>query len=146
MIIIGQTQLSEIEALAETAYPQECCGLLVGQEDENRDVRITRVVASRNISATDRDDRFEIDPQVRFDLMRELRGSSERMVGHYHSHPDHPARPSATDAEMAFEPDLIWIIAAVVKGRATETAAFQATGAAAFRELTLEIAGPRQQP
>ncbi|MBF0247503.1 MAG: M67 family metallopeptidase [Alphaproteobacteria bacterium] len=106
---------ADISAQAERAYPRECCGLLVGTRDPGGDVTVTRVVPSPNVARHGGFDRFEVDPQVRFDLMRELRSGAEDIVGHYHSHPDHPAKPSQTDLDLAFEPDLAWLITAVMK-------------------------------
>ena len=50
-------------------------------------------------------------------------GPKQRIVGHYHSHPNNPAQPSTTDLEMAYEPDLVWLITSVVDGQATLTTA-----------------------
>jgi proteasome lid subunit RPN8/RPN11 len=125
MIILDASQLREIEAAGEASFPGECCGLLVGQDVGGMDVRVSRVVASPNLQADARDDRFEVDPQIQFDLMRALRGTAERIVGHYHSHPNHPARPSKTDAAKLFDTEMIWLITAVANGKAVETRAFQ---------------------
>ncbi|MDA0240849.1 MAG: M67 family metallopeptidase [Proteobacteria bacterium] len=141
MIDLTRDQLSEIEGYAKAAYPGECCGLLIGTTEGEDSIAITRIVPSRNLAAETRRDRFEIDPQVQFDTMRELRGGGERIVGHYHSHPDHPAHPSDTDAEMAYEPGLIWIITEVTNGAVTETAAFQALQSGGFKTLTINL-GP----
>lgn len=123
MIFLPPSELRKIEQAAENAYPAECCGLLVGHDGPGTDIVVTRAVESENLKAADRTDRFEVDPKVRFDLMRALEGTQERIVGHYHSHPDHPANPSATDLSMVWEPELIWLITAVEGGRAAETAA-----------------------
>lgn len=128
MIVIPAVVLDEIAAAAEAAYPEECCGLLIGHVDNgggddagDRDrVHVTRPVASRNVTTEPRRDRFEVDPALRFAVMRELGEGPERIVGHYHSHPDHPAEPSARDAEMAFEPDLVWVIVALADGRVVD--------------------------
>lgn len=125
MILVPHAVAGEIAAAAESAYPEECCGLLVGRGGDDVGgcgdcVRVIRAVASRNVTAERRGDRFEVDPAVRFALMRELGDGPDRIVGHYHSHPDHPADPSARDAEMAFEPDLVWVIVAVAGGRVVD--------------------------
>ena len=134
MIVVPEAGLARIAAAAEAAYPRECCGLLAGRMTPGG-ILVTRVVASRNTADGDQRDRFEVDPQVRFDLMRALEGSDERLVGHYHSHPDHPAVPSATDRRMAHEPDLVWLITAVAAGRATATRAWRpVAGTLGFRD------------
>ena len=101
MILIAPTYLDQMTRAAEAAYPRECCGLLVGKDTNDGFVTITKVVASDNVHPSGGNDRFEVDPRVRFDLMRELGEigdkprSSERIIGHYHSHPNHSAEPSA---------------------------------------------------
>ena len=124
MLRLSDLQLAHIRRAAERAYPEECCGLLVGHDGEG-DIRVTRVVDSPNVHPERTRDRFEVDPKIRLDLERELRGTPERIVGHFHSHPDHPAMPSETDRTMAFEPALIWVIVAVVGGGMEELRAFK---------------------
>jgi proteasome lid subunit RPN8/RPN11 len=125
VIVLPATLLSRIATSAQEAYPEECCGLLIGFRDADQRVRVTEIVEAANVAPPPRRDRFEVDPAVRFATMRRLRGSTQDIVGHYHSHPDGPARPSAHDAEMVYEPELIWLIVAVAAGRAGEAAAFR---------------------
>jgi len=129
MIHLSFSQLEDINGQAERAYPNECCGLLAGTTAADGTIIVTRVVASDNvlIEADGRggQDRFEVDAQVRFDLMRALHDTDESIIGHYHSHPDHPAKPSNHDLDQAFEPELIWLITATVKGRAGRTRAWR---------------------
>ena len=128
--------ISRIVAEAEAAVPNECCGLLVGTGDVESGLVVTDVVISPNIAAPNRPDRFEVDPEVRFRTMRRLEGTPYDIVGHYHSHPEHPAEPSATDLENAFEPDLAWLIAGVKAGQVTTLRAFRVEpDASAFRPL-----------
>ncbi len=124
MIVLRRSLLGQITDAAEAAYPEECCGLLVGQKEKAGIFRVSRAEASRNLAANGRKERFEIDPQLRFNLMRDLAGGGQRIIGHYHSHPDHPAEPSDRDLEMAWEPELAWLIIAVENGKAVQTAAF----------------------
>lgn len=125
MIRLTAHQFATITRAAEAAYPDECCGLLAGHEIDDG-WRVSRVVESRNVAQGDHADSFEVDPQVRFDLMRALdEAGGERMIGHYHSHPDHPARPSERDRAMAYEPELVWIIVSVADGRTEATGAFR---------------------
>lgn len=117
MIVISAAAHAGILAHAERAWPRECCGLLAGAggpgDPGGAEIFIRRACAARNVDASGRPDRFELDPQARFDLMRELEGGPEKLLGHYHSHPDGAAEPSAADCAMAHEPDLIWLICAV---------------------------------
>jgi len=111
MIILTAAQLASIADAAEAAYPGECCGLLVGHGA--RTIHVTRLAPAPNLLRSETGDRFELDPRIRFETERAVRGTAERIVGHWHSHPNGSATPSATDLEQAWEPDLIWLIAGV---------------------------------
>jgi proteasome lid subunit RPN8/RPN11 len=139
VIRIPQSCLRRIFHIAESAYPRECCGLLVGRPLGAAAVDITGIQPSPNVAPGRRHDRFEVDPKVRFDLMRELADGPDTMVGHYHSHPDHPAQPSARDREMAWEPDLVWLIISVIDGKAADCAAYRIDGESReFVEIAIE--------
>jgi proteasome lid subunit RPN8/RPN11 len=128
-------QMKAVVDQAEAAWPEEACGLLVGRVLPGPSWRVTRVEASRNL-ADNRKRRFEVDPGLRIGLERELRGGEEAIVGLYHSHPDMPARPSATDRTQVYEPRLVWLIVSVQGGQAIQTAAFHPT-AEGFRPVDL---------
>ena len=128
MILIAPTHLNQMTRAAEAAYPREWrpCG---GQRYK-RWVRDHHQGRSKdNVHPSGGNDRFEVDPRVRFDLMRELGEigdkprSSERIIGHYHSHPNHSAEPSVYDLACAFEPALIWIIIGLNGGKVQTVAA-----------------------
>jgi len=132
VVHIAAPLLASITGAAETAYPQECCGLLVGRDaprgkraggSEGR-LEVTAVRPSPNVTDGDPRKSFLVDARVHFELMRELGDGPERIIGHYHSHPDETARPSAHDRESVFYPDHVWVIIAVDDGRAGEVAAF----------------------
>ncbi len=146
MIQIPAPLLALITADAEAAYPKECCGLLAGQDNGSDgngggDVRVTRVEPSPNLAEGDQLDSFLVDPKIQFDLMRDLGDGPERIIGHYHSHPDHPARPSERDRQSVFYPDHIWVIVGVEKGRAGDVMAYvfdgDDNGGGDFREISL---------
>jgi len=109
-LILSQAQATQLRAAAAAAYPAECCGLLAGKGDDI--VEVTEVVAVPNVAA-DRQRRFDIDPQAQFDLLHRLRGSGQRMVGHYHSHPNGRGELSSHDRAMANDPDAIWVVIAM---------------------------------
>lgn len=117
MIVQIDPLLAEaIQRAAGVSYPHECCGLLTGEKSGNN-VIITGVHQSENVTSGDPTRGFEVDPKLRFDLMRmvESLGDGTEIIGHYHSHPDHLAEPSATDLSMAYETDFIWLICASSK-------------------------------
>jgi proteasome lid subunit RPN8/RPN11 len=143
MIFLSRAQLKEIADAAEAAYPGECCGLIVGRVRGNGDLEVTRVVASPNVAVGDapeggRRDRFEVDPELRLRLQRELEGGPERIIGLYHSHPGLGAQPSAFDLESVWEPELAWLITSVEDGQAVHTTAHVLdTDGRQFREIAL---------
>jgi proteasome lid subunit RPN8/RPN11 len=140
-VVIPAALLKTVTDAGEASYPDEACGLLIGRARPGDVIRVTGVEPAPNV-ATARGARFEIDPRVRFALARRLRGGAERVIGHYHSHPDLPASPSRRDLERAFEPDLIWLITSVRAGRAAETTASILDPAVPrFRRLALQVAG-----
>jgi len=116
-----------IRAHAERCYPHEACGLISGNHADDGTVTVTGVHESENVTARDPKTSFEVDPKVRFDLMRalEARDDGSEIIGHYHSHPNHPAEPSATDLAMTYEVNFIWLICSVTKDGATALNAFK---------------------
>lgn len=95
-----------LEALlgAAAATPHsEVCGLLFGEKD-----RIEAFQPTDNVAARPRD-AFEIDPRALFTALRAERASGPRLIGHYHSHPNGRAEPSAADL-AASEPGKLWLI------------------------------------
>ncbi len=85
---------------AKTAYPHECCGLLVGDSNDSGKV-VREVYPVENKNKVRAKDRYEIDPKEfdRIDQAATKKGWN--ITGIYHSHPDHPAEPSAFDKECA---------------------------------------------
>jgi len=141
-IHLNIVDLDRIEAAGVAAYPDECCGLLIGHDIGDGGIEVVRVVMSDNVEPGDTRSRFEIDPRLLIALQRDLRGGRDRIVGHYHSHPDHPARPSAHDARRAWQPEMVWLITSVIGGNAAETTAHVLEdGGGDFRQIGLQITG-----
>lgn len=122
---------SEFEALrrhGEETYPHECCGVLLGQFDDDG----TRVVTSIARCGNTRDDsphnRYNIDPRELIRIQREGRKRGEDIVGFYHSHPDHPAQWSPTDLAEAHWFSCSYVITSVEKGKAAVTNSFELRG------------------
>jgi proteasome lid subunit RPN8/RPN11 len=91
----------------QETYPHECCGALVG-----RDGLVTDIVALPNTTEEGPRRRFMVRPsdyQLAERRATELGGD---LLGFYHSHPDHPARPSQYDLDHAW-PTFAYIIVAV---------------------------------
>jgi proteasome lid subunit RPN8/RPN11 len=124
---LSAAQAAALAALAEAAYPREACALLVGQ-DAGDALAVAEIVPAANV-ATDPDREFELDPAVHIAVLRRLRddaGGTNLIIGHWHSHPNGRAEPSAKDAAMIGDPGLVWLITAVHDGRALPVRAFRA--------------------
>ena len=111
----------EIRRHGEAAYPAECCGAMVGRaEGAAKEVlRLSPAVNRR----TDDPHRYLIAPDDLRRLQREVREAGQEIVGYYHSHPDHPARPSAFDAEHAW-PWYSYLIVRIDRGRGADMASW----------------------
>jgi proteasome lid subunit RPN8/RPN11 len=90
---------------AET-YPHECCGALLGRDAEAADRRVYREIHALHPLVNRRDDsprnRFSITSEDVLDAEKAARERGLEVVGWYHSHPDHPARPSQYDRDHAW--------------------------------------------
>jgi len=122
MLQIAQELRDEILDAASAAFPNECCGLIEGFAKAGA-WHAVAVHPARNL-ADNPANRFLIDPQVHFDLLRRLRGSERGIIGCFHSHPKGPPSPSDNDREMAIERNFVWLIASGEKANAFVLRAF----------------------
>ena len=115
-LAISKELLDQVHAHGEKAYPEEGAGFLIGSE--GRVERIFPLDNSREDGA--RHNRFLITPEdyLHAEITADRLGLS--LIGVFHSHPDHPNRPSEYDREWA-QPFFSYIITTVNKGRATES-------------------------
>ncbi len=109
MIYISQDKINEIQKYAESSYPHECCGLLIGKAGSRKEVLKIYPVKNRNVERAV--DRFDMDPYELNQADKDARKSGHDVIGIYHSHPDHPPRPSGFDAERAWAGYSYFIIA-----------------------------------
>jgi len=113
---LSASLVDEIRREGELAYPAECCGVLAGYPGEVKEVLKLVPVTNRR---TDDPHRYLIAPDDLRRIEAELRPSGLEVLGCYHSHPDHPAAPSAFDTEQAW-PWYSYIIVRVDRARAAE--------------------------
>ena len=120
-LAIDQADLAHIRAHGEAAYPEECCGVLIGREAgaNGQAATVERVIAADNERVDSRHNRYVISPRSLLQAQRDARASGLDIVGYYHSHPDHPARPSEFDREHAW-PGTSYVIVSVAKGKAVD--------------------------
>jgi len=91
----------------QETYPHECCGALVGRGD-----RVTGIVALPNTTEEGPRRRFLVRPSDYREAEHQAGELGAELLGFYHSHPDHPARPSQYDLDHAW-PTFAYIIVAV---------------------------------
>src|SRR5205823_8239439 len=98
------------------AFPKECCGILIGRDMNGRRV-VERLEPGRNAFESDEQyHRFSIDPLAQLKAEREAEKEGKAVLGFYHSHPDHPARPSEYDREHGW-PFYSYVIVSVMAGK-----------------------------
>jgi proteasome lid subunit RPN8/RPN11 len=107
---IRRAALDALVAHARRDAPRECCGLLIGSDDE-----IVESVAVANV-AVDPLRRYEVPPREHFDQVRRCRvltsagSDAVSVLGVYHSHPGSIPEPSETDTALACE-EFVYVIA-----------------------------------
>ena len=111
---ISDALLKRIREHGRTAYPQECCGLLLGRVEDGGKV-VVDLKPMENAHENSRNNRYVIEPSHMLEAEKEARSRGMDIVGIYHSHPDHPARPSEFDREHAF-PWYSYIVVSVEQG------------------------------
>jgi proteasome lid subunit RPN8/RPN11 len=109
-LTISGTVDAAIRAHGRETYPHECCGALIGS-----DGRVFDVVALPNTTEEGPRRRFLVRPSDYREAERRATERGAELVGFYHSHPDHPARPSQYDLDHAW-PTFAYIIVAVAAG------------------------------
>jgi proteasome lid subunit RPN8/RPN11 len=127
---LSQVQFEFIRQHGVREYPSECCGVLLGRANGELK-QVTDVEALQNLRhdvsraqqllpvddparETERN-RFLIDPLEQLRVEKSARARGLEVLGYYHSHPDHPARPSIYDREHAW-PRYSYVIVSVERG------------------------------
>jgi proteasome lid subunit RPN8/RPN11 len=123
-VLLPESALAEIRTQGEAAYPEECCGFLIGVSEGDNVRRVTRVRPAINRVEKERERRFVIPAEELLRAEAELGPGETSVVGFYHSHPDHPPRPSEFDREHAW-PWYSYLVLAVQRGLAGAMGAFE---------------------
>jgi len=122
-LVLTPSQVEQIGAEGAQSYPNECCGIMIGRDvSDGTCVRriVERLEPMANVfDAAQQRRRFAVDPVALMRAEKSAAAAGTLVVGFYHSHPDHPARPSEYDREHAW-PFYSYVIVAVAQGAAGE--------------------------
>jgi proteasome lid subunit RPN8/RPN11 len=132
VLSLHEAERRKLVAWAMEAYPYEACGLMLGRQVASG-VEVSEVRRARNLDVTRARDRYELDPVDYLAAEQTAAAQGVELVGVWHTHPDHPARPSATDRALAWE-GWSYLIAAVSAGQVTELRSWRLDGGPEFKE------------
>ena len=100
LLSISKELAERIRAHGAETYPHECCGALLGRDNEPREILGLFPLINRRDDSPQ--NRFSVTAQDVLDAEKSARRQGLDVVSWYHSHPDHPARPSAYDRDHAW--------------------------------------------
>lgn len=134
-LVLRAEEQQALREQAQAAFPAECCGLLLSCFDG-------RVQAMPMINRSPTPDRFEIAVSDLLGAHRRARQEGGAVIGHYHSHPNGLARPSAADVAAIADLAAVWVIVAVdpqtgTPGAITAWHPVERQGKAGFRPVLL---------
>lgn len=125
MLKMNEKEIQKICEQVIKEYPQECCGILLGDK-ENKQVR--EICQAGNADSTDRQNMyFRIDPLELYQAEIKAEKEDMEVVGFYHSHVNHPAVPSKED-QVSMLPGLFYIIVSVADGGYSKIKCYKKTG------------------
>jgi proteasome lid subunit RPN8/RPN11 len=148
---IARREYESVLAESRRGHPLEVCGVLLGRAAAAAELRVEAVRPMANREAESPHTSYVIAPEDLLAAQRQARARGLDIVGYYHSHPDHPARPSETDRRIAAEglsDGVVHVVVSVdAQGRTEATAWVFRDAAQAFEPVPLEVdpaAAPRE--
>lgn len=103
MIYITKDILNKIIEHCKRELPNEACGILAG-----KGLKVKRIYEMDNVDESPSS--FLMDPKEQIKVMKEIRNLRLEMLGIYHSHVCSHAYPSVRDVELAFYPEVSYVI------------------------------------
>jgi proteasome lid subunit RPN8/RPN11 len=119
-LTLSKQLLGQIHTHGEASYPEEGAGFLLGS-DEGQQRVVSHVFITENAREDSaRHNRYQVTPDeyLKAEITAERLGLD--LIGVFHSHPDHPNRPSEFDREWA-QPFFSYVITSVNEGKAVES-------------------------
>jgi proteasome lid subunit RPN8/RPN11 len=114
MIRIASDAWRVMVAHAQSAYPKECCGVMLGNPDGD-DKSVKLALPMENAYKGGQEDRYEIRPEDLLGADREARKQGMDVIGIFHSHPDCDAYFSKTDLQNSC-PWYSFVVLSIKKG------------------------------
>ncbi|MDR2450924.1 MAG: M67 family metallopeptidase [Candidatus Accumulibacter sp.] len=109
MLRIPRSILDAVIAHARRGLPNEACGYLAGKVcSAGGAAEIAAHFPLTNVDASP--EHFGFDPAEQFAALRQAGGLGLKLAACYHSHPATPARPSAEDIRLAYDPGISYVI------------------------------------
>ncbi|PWT90020.1 MAG: hypothetical protein C5B55_10365 [Blastocatellia bacterium] len=106
MLRLRRDQVQAVVAHAWEAAPNECCGLIGGDETG----QAQNIYRLRNVNSNP-ETAYEAAPEELFAAQRQMRERNEHLLAIYHSHPRaNTPTPSETDVRLAYYPGAIYLI------------------------------------
>lgn len=114
-LAISEEHLSQIAQHCQSAYPHEACGILLGLVANGTRTVIDVMPTGNAHDEADQHNRYLIPPEALLESELQAEEQGLEVIGYFHSHPDHPARPSEFDREQAW-PWYSYLIVSVLSG------------------------------
>ncbi|MDH4227749.1 MAG: M67 family metallopeptidase [Deltaproteobacteria bacterium] len=115
MLKFKKSVYEEIRRVSEAAYPHECCGALIGKFSEDGSATAVSSVSLTNMNTTRANDRYEVNPAELLKVEKDVKREGLDVIGFFHSHPDHPSKPSQFDRDRGW-PEYHYTIVSVESG------------------------------
>jgi proteasome lid subunit RPN8/RPN11 len=121
MLKIAKAIHEEMIAHAKGVYPQEACGFLAGKDGEAK-----YFIAIENMDHSTVT--YTMDPKQQLKAFKRISGDGLELLGIFHSHVASSADPSQTDRQMAFYPDVSYLIVSLADMNKPDLRSFKIAG------------------
>ncbi|MGK7344512.1 MAG: Mov34/MPN/PAD-1 family protein [Candidatus Nitrospinota bacterium M3_3B_026] len=137
---IRKEDLAVMYGHAEAEYPDECCGVIIGDPEDPgaNEVRPGKNIQAQlkekypDVYSRGADTGYFLDPRDLKAAFEEAAKRGLQVIGFYHSHPEHEAYWSEEDNRAAmwegsdepFYPDAVHVVISIFDGKAKGAAAF----------------------
>ncbi len=101
MLKISTPCQSQLHSFITQGYPHETCGVLLGKQNNNTR-EILQITQAKNLNEEKPEVRYDLDPKDLLKADNLAKENGWEIIGIWHSHPDHPAKPSETDRQGAW--------------------------------------------